>query len=57
MDCENIYCVYQANGECILDHISIDNLGGCTECIKISLSNAELEVVKRRSLERLTDQK
>ena len=55
MDCENIYCVYQANGECLLDHISIDNLGVCAECIRVSLSHSELETLKRKQLIILSD--
>ncbi len=51
MECENNFCIYQSNNSCILENISIDSLGICTECIypdideKI-LSEAKLELLK-----------
>ncbi len=30
---ENVFCIYQSKGKCVLDRISIDSLGLCTECV------------------------
>ena len=33
MLCENIFCIYEKDGMCILDEIEIDISGQCTCCI------------------------
>lgn len=48
MDCENRYCIYQENGKCLLSSISLDIIGQCTECIMVTLDEAELENKKRK---------
>lgn len=35
MFCENEFCIYQENRQCILDKISLDIQGRCKECIYI----------------------
>ena len=39
MNCENKFCIYQSKGECILDHVEIDRLGMCAECIYPNLDD------------------
>lgn len=50
MDCENTYCIYQSDGKCTLDYISIDHLGQCADCIKVSLNGSELKTLKQKQL-------
>lgn len=52
MNCENNFCIYQSNGECILKEINIDGLGMCTECIYPNidiniLNKAKTDFLKR----------
>ena len=42
--CENYLCIYQSNGVCALEGVSLDEGGRCTECV---LTNFEKEVLKR----------
>ena len=46
MKCENLFCVYQENGECLLDEISIDIAGQCDSCIYIDIPNSDLNKYK-----------
>lgn len=50
MNCENILCVYQKNGECTLDCISLDIMGSCQECFLVSLDKAYVEKEKDRMI-------
>lgn len=52
MNCENIYCIYQENGHCVLDQVSLDSMGQCVECIMVSLEDAELLRAKCNQRER-----
>ena len=52
MECDNVFCIYQKNGNCKLENISIDNSGMCTQCIYVEidendLSKAKSEITKR----------
>ena len=46
MNCENILCIYQSNNKCILDSISVDSLGMCTECIYPNIDQEILDHAK-----------
>ena len=48
MLCENELCVYQENGECILEEISIDAIGNCTECTLVDINNEILKQAKQK---------
>jgi len=50
MNCENTYCIYESDCRCTLDSISIDSTGQCSECVLISVSSDELEILKHRQL-------
>ena len=50
MKCENIFCVYQKNDECILDEIELDILGQCRECIYIDLPDDIINEQKTKKL-------
>lgn len=46
MKCENCFCVYQHNGECILATISVDISGMCTKCIYADIDQEILSQAK-----------
>lgn len=50
MDCENSMCIYNDDDICLLDHISVDSVGLCTECIMVSFDK---DLVKQRKAEML----
>ena len=50
MDCENNYCIYESNGKCLLDEISIDSLGMCTEYIYPDIDEEILNQAKSKFL-------
>ena len=52
MVCENNYCVYNSDNECILEKISIDTLGMCTECIYPDIDEKILKKYKNEFLNR-----
>ena len=59
MKCQNDLCIYQTNGVCLLEEISIDNLGMCTDCIYPNideqiLNDAKLKLLKKYEKERKT---
>lgn len=45
--CENRFCIYWKNGLCILDRISLDQQGMCSECILIEME----ELARKRARE------
>ena len=50
MICENDFCIYNRNLECILKAISLDIDGKCTQCIYISIDKTTLNNIKAKSL-------
>ncbi len=50
MNCENNFCIYQSKGKCILDKVSIDSLGMCTECIYPDIDEKILNQAKSKLL-------
>ena len=53
MNCENSLCIYEENGVCCLDQIDINYLGLCEQCINISISDETLNILKRKTRERI----
>jgi len=51
MNCENRFCIYQSKGRCMLDNVSIDNLGMCAECIYPDIDEEILHQAKLKLLE------
>ena len=43
MMCENLFCIYWENGECVLDEVTLDCQGKCNECIYIKLDEKEIK--------------
>lgn len=50
MKCENSFCIYQSDGDCILKEISIDNLGMCADCIYPNIDEKVLNQAKLKLL-------
>ena len=50
MTCENIFCIYQRNNECILEEISLDIMGICDNCIYVDIDTKMLNELKENQL-------
>lgn len=55
MLCENLFCVYWEEDQCLLDEISLSITGSCQECIYVSLDQEILNVRRKQALKRLGD--
>ena len=53
MKCENCFCIYEKNGDCILEEISLNACGNCEDCIYPSIDSEYLEAKKQSLLEKL----
>lgn len=52
MNCENEFCIYQCDGYCTLNHISIDHSGRCADCIYPNIDRKQLVQLKRKLLKK-----
>ena len=52
MQCENIFCIYWEENECILDNITLDIKGICQSCIYVDVQKNELLGYRRKSLQK-----
>ena len=52
MECDNVFCIYQKNGNCKLENISIDNSGMCTQCIYVEIDDKDLLKTKTTMIKR-----
>lgn len=48
MKCENEFCVYQENSECILKEISLDIMGQCMDCIYVNIDEQTISNAKQK---------
>ena len=55
ISCENIFCIYQNDGECRLENICLDDLGMCSECVYVSINKDLISKAKEESLQRLKE--
>jgi len=46
--CEFEYCIYNENYKCVLDEVTINNLGMCEECMLITLDSSFLDSERKR---------
>lgn len=53
MRCEQNLCIYNANYECILSAIEINELGMCDSCILMDIDEALISKEKEKQLDRL----
>jgi hypothetical protein len=54
MTCEYEYCIYNSERVCLIEKISINDLGMCDECIIVSLEKDFLQSEKGRQLEAIS---
>lgn len=50
MRCENEFCIYQTDNNCILNNIELDINGTCLSCILIQIPNETLNEFKNKAL-------
>ena len=48
MKCENIFCIYQREGKCTLEEISVDLAGMCEESVDIIVDEETLKELKEK---------
>lgn len=52
MLCENIFCIYYSDEECILDEIELDVCGCCRSCIYVNIPEKELKKKREELLDK-----
>lgn len=52
MECANRLCIYEKNGECILDKVTLDYDGRCEACIHVTVQEETLLKLKEEALKR-----
>ncbi len=55
MQCENEFCIYWEDGECILEDISIDIGGRCDDCIYVNIPEEQLKTARKEILDKYED--
>ncbi len=55
MECYNDLCVYWKDDICILDRISINEIGMCNEYISVTIPDGELEEYREKHLQELCE--
>lgn len=55
MQCENDLCIYWEENVCLLDNVSINALGQCSEQISVSFDKETLRQVRARMRRELGD--
>lgn len=50
MKCENLFCIYQSDDNCLLEHIDLDIQGQCKECIYPDIDEEYLKKLKEKYL-------
>lgn len=55
MVCENLFCIYQQEGECLLEEIQLDRAGVCTSCIYPSFDEDFLRKEKSKLLQKYNE--
>jgi hypothetical protein len=46
MKCKNCFCIFQKNGNCLLDSVEININGVCTSFTAVNVSEEELNKLK-----------
>lgn len=50
MLCENLFCIYYSDEECILDEIELDICGNCKCCIYVDIPEKQLAKKRHEGL-------
>ena len=53
--CENEFCIYQRQGNCMLESVQLDIQGNCVDCIYINVEEDTLNNLKEKLLKNLYD--
>ena len=53
MKCKYEFCIYEENGLCILNNVSINTVGLCDNCILPTFDNKLLSELKDETLKQL----
>ncbi len=53
MICNFEYCIFSKNNKCVLEKISLNDLGFCEECIHVTIDEEQLEQMKTHQLKEL----
>ena len=53
LTCENEFCIYQKQGNCILKSVQLDIQGNCTDCIYTDVKEDALNSLKEKLLKDL----
>ena len=52
MQCENLFCIYWAENECVLDDITLDIKGICQSCIYVNIQESDLRSCRYKKLQK-----
>ena len=52
MQCENLFCIYWAENECVLDDITLDIKGICQSCIYVNIQESDLRSCRYKALQK-----
>ncbi len=55
LSCENEFCVYQKQGDCVLESVQLDIQGNCVDCVYINIEKDTLKNLKEKLLRELQD--
>ncbi len=55
MRCDNDLCVYWKEDTCILDRISINEIGLCNEYISVTIPSDKMEKYREKHLQKLRE--
>ncbi len=55
LSCENEFCIYQKQGNCILESVQLDIRGNCIDCIYVNIDENTLCNLKEQLLKKFGD--
>lgn len=53
--CENEFCIYQKQGNCILERVKLDIQGSCKDCLYVNIQEDTLDLLKEDLLRNLQE--
>lgn len=56
MICENYFCIYYSQGECILEETELDIMGCCKNCIYVTVPERELKKIRVEQLKKYDEE-
>ena len=57
LHCENTFCIYETQNECMLDEINLDIQGNCLDCIYVNIDYETLKGAKENTHKQLSNKK